>query len=156
MNIKHPIYHMVANVICIIVLIGMIAFLALSWNDLPDQIPMHYDFAGNVDKYGSKASALFLPILAVVMYIIITVTERFPKSWNTGVEVNERNMEFIYNELKDMGVTLKLMTTLLFAAISYFVFTSTTLPIWFMPVFMVAIFAPIIKYGIATSKAKRM
>ena len=55
-----------------------------------------------------------------------------------------------------MVVTLKLMITLLFAAISYFIFTSTTLPIWFMPVLMVAIFAPIIKYGIATSKAKKM
>ena len=156
MNIKHPIYHMAANIICIIVLIGMIVFLALSWNDLPDQIPMHYDFAGNIDRYGSKASALFLPILAVIMYITITVTERFPKSWNTGVEVNERNMEFIYNEIKDMVVTIKLATTLLFAVISYFVFSGAALPFWVMPVFMVAIFAPIIKYGIAASKAKRM
>ena len=156
MNVKHPIYHMAANILCIIVLAALVIFTIFAWKDIPDQIPTHYDFAGNPDAYGGKASALILPILAVVMYIIMTFTERFPKAWNTGVEVNERNMEFIYNEIKDMLVTIKLMITLLFAFISYFTLTMASLPVWLMPVFMVVIFAPIIKYGIAASKAKRM
>ena len=156
MTVKHPIYHLVANILCIITIVALFGFLFFSWNDLPEQIPMHYDFEGNVDSYGGKASALFLPILAAVIYITVTITEKFPKAWNTGVQVNERNMEFIYNEIKDMVVTIKLVCTLLFAGISYFVFTGAELPMWFMPVFMVAIFAPIVKYGIATSKARKM
>lgn len=44
---------------------------------LPDKIPAHYNFAGEVDRYGSKFELLILPILTIVfvatMEIIIGI-----------------------------------------------------------------------------------
>ena len=42
---------------------GTVVFLLLS----PDQVPLHYNFAGEVDRIGSKYENLFFPLFAVVL-----------------------------------------------------------------------------------------
>ena len=41
---------------------------------LPDQVPMHYDFAGNIDGWGSKWVNLLLPGVVLLMGIIAYFT----------------------------------------------------------------------------------
>lgn len=43
---------------------------------LPDTIPVNYDDLGNVSRYGSRYElVLFLPVVMVLMYLIITFIE---------------------------------------------------------------------------------
>ena len=42
----------------LIILLPMLAGIIL-WEQLPEQIPMHWNFAGEVDRWGSKAFAVF-------------------------------------------------------------------------------------------------
>lgn len=35
--------------------------------ELPDTIPAHYDFKGNVDRFGSKYELLILPVVTIGM-----------------------------------------------------------------------------------------
>ena len=42
----------------LIILLPMLAGIIL-WKQLPEQIPMHWNFAGEVDRWGSKAFAVF-------------------------------------------------------------------------------------------------
>ncbi len=51
-----------------------IAFLSLigtvvALSFLPDQIPVHFDFAGNADRIGSKYESLIFPVLIIVLTI---------------------------------------------------------------------------------------
>ena len=44
---------------------------------LPDQIPMHYDFQGNVDRFGSKYELFIYPGLMVIMVIMWMLMLRY-------------------------------------------------------------------------------
>ncbi|MDR0778646.1 MAG: DUF1648 domain-containing protein [Methanomassiliicoccaceae archaeon] len=53
----------------------LITLVALQF--LPDQIPAHYNSAGEVDRWGSKYESLFLPIMAVAMGLFLIWMTKF-------------------------------------------------------------------------------
>ena len=38
-------------------------YLALIWKGLPQEVPMHFDHRGQVDRYGDKMELLLIPLL---------------------------------------------------------------------------------------------
>ena len=86
-------FDIILNGLCLIILVSTILFLILTWSKIPDKVPMHYDFAGNIDRWGSKLEILILPIITWIMYVFMTIIEKFPEAWNTGVKVTEENIE---------------------------------------------------------------
>ena len=44
---------------------------------LPDQIPAHYNFAGEVDRMGSKYETLLLPAFAVLMGAFLLLLAKY-------------------------------------------------------------------------------
>ena len=55
--------------VALLSLIGTAALLPL----LPESVPMHYDLAGNVDRWGSKYENLIFPILILLIALILTL-----------------------------------------------------------------------------------
>lgn len=53
---------------------------------------------------GGQAGVVAVPIVAAIIYAVITLVERFPKIWNTGVTVTDENRGRIYGVLKSMNV----------------------------------------------------
>lgn len=68
----------VINIICLLVLIGTTVFLIAYWKNIPNEIPMHYNAAGEVDNMGDKSSVIMLPILNWIMFGIMSVIELCP------------------------------------------------------------------------------
>jgi len=59
------------SVLCALIILPYI-YLATIWNKLPDQVPMHFNLAGNVDRWSAKTTLLFLPgILGIGMYFLM-------------------------------------------------------------------------------------
>lgn len=57
----------------VLILISLAASFYFYAN-FPDQVPTHWNFAGEVDSYSSKAfTAFFFPVLAVLMYFLFLV-----------------------------------------------------------------------------------
>ena len=54
MNIKNTLADTVMEYICRILLIGTLIYLIVRWNALPEQIPVHYNAAGEIDGWGGK------------------------------------------------------------------------------------------------------
>lgn len=53
-----------------VLIAAMFALAALMWKRTPDSIPIHWNFAGNVDGYGGKFQGLLLqPIIAAGAYL---------------------------------------------------------------------------------------
>ncbi len=49
-------------------------YLAYVWNQLPEQVPLHYNIKGEVDRYGDKSELILIPILLpVLIYAIFLV-----------------------------------------------------------------------------------
>lgn len=67
----------------IIILLPMVAGLVL-WNQLPEQIPFHWNAAGEVDDWASKGVAVFVPSAAMLalQWLCVLVTSTDPKKQN--------------------------------------------------------------------------
>ncbi|MGN0152607.1 MAG: DUF1648 domain-containing protein [Wujia sp.] len=121
----------ILNILCLIVLIGITIYLIIRWNSIPKLIPSHYDFAGNVDSYGSKGSVLMMPILGWILYILVTVLEMFPGVWNTGVKVTEQNKFRVYAVLRLMMDIIKFIMVVSFSYITICMVEFIHLGMWF-------------------------
>lgn len=60
------------------------AIIPLIWNSLPEQIPMHWNFAGEIDSWSPKYPGIFyIPLLNVVMYVLFLVIPKIdPRKQN--------------------------------------------------------------------------
>ena len=123
-----------------IMLIGTLAYLILGWSSFPDQIPMHYNGAGEIDRWGGKGEIIFLEVVMWILYLGIGLVEKYPQIWNTGVEVTPQNKERVYRILKYMLKTLKTLTALIFAYLIVNSLQGTPLPGWFTPVTLILVF----------------
>jgi uncharacterized membrane protein len=154
MQIKRSKYHIVANLICLILLLGIIIYLGINWNNIPDKIPGHYNFMGVVDRWGNKGELIILPIVGWITYLGMTTLEQFPQVWNTGVTVTAENKERVYLILKNMLVTVKLLVVINFVYLTITSALGKNLPIWFLPVFLILMFGSIIFFTIKLFRAK--
>ena len=67
MNIKREIP------LLIVVLIPFV-YLAYIWNSLPETVPIHWNYKGEIDDWGNKSSLIFLTfLLPGLTYIVFTV-----------------------------------------------------------------------------------
>jgi len=56
----------------LLVTIIPIVYLLFVWTKLPEQVPMHWNFQGDIDKYGSKASLVYLILLInIPIYLLM-------------------------------------------------------------------------------------
>ncbi len=58
-------------------LVGMFALAASAWSTAPARIPMHWNFAGQVDRYGGRFEGLLaVPLLALAIYLLMIFLPR--------------------------------------------------------------------------------
>lgn len=136
--------NVVFNILCLIMLIGITVFLIIKWDSIPSVVASHYDFAGNVDSFGKKSSILMSPIMAWILYIVITVVSFFPGAWNTGVKVTEDNKERVYGVLLNMMNIIKTIIVFVFCYLTVCMALEYRLPAWLTIVEIGLIFGTII------------
>ena len=72
---------------------------ALLYDRLPDQMPMHWNMHGEVDRYGSRLEGAFLlPAIMAAMAVLMPVLPRARPNWMFGIRTpwtlsNERVWE---------------------------------------------------------------
>lgn len=60
-----------------VLILGMIAAAVVLWPWAPEKIPVHWNIAGQVDRYGGKLEGLLLmPLLAVGIYFLLLLLPR--------------------------------------------------------------------------------
>ena len=140
MKIENTKADRILDIIGWILLIGTLAYLILGWSSFPDQIPMHYNGAGEIDRWGGKGEIIIIEVVMWILYLGIGLVEKYPQIWNTGVEVTPQNKERVYRILKYMLKTLKTLTALIFAYLIVNSLQGTPLPGWFTPVTLILVF----------------
>ena len=67
-GVRTTLYQRIAGILAPVIYAGVLLLIALRWRYLPEQIPTHYDFAGNVNGWGSRWTLLTVrqpPISAI-------------------------------------------------------------------------------------------
>ncbi len=84
-----------------------------------------------------------LLVVGWIMFIGLSVVEKFPQIWNTGIQVTEQNKEKVYRILKNMIGTIKLLVALVFSYLTLQSATGENLSPLFLPVFLILMFGSI-------------
>ena len=136
-----------------VVLLGSIAFILIRFPSLPEQIPTHYNMAGEIDGYGGRFSLLLMPLIGLVMDASLVLVGRFPKSWNTGVRITLYNRVRVYRLLRDLLAELRFTTALFFGGFAVY---QSLMPEHFsgnvIGLLIMLMFAPLVRYFIRLFK----
>ena len=143
------------SIVSLLSIVGVVVYLILAWNTIPDKIPGHYNAAGEVNRWGSKSELIVLPIMSVLLYGLITLIERYPQIWNTGVRVTEENRAAVYRLLKSMISLVKMLVLLVLASLTVLSSLSLSLPIWYLPAFIVVLFGTIASFVFRLNRLRK-
>lgn len=146
-------------------LLGWLILLALwgltisHFSTLPDTIPTHFNASGEADGFGSKASIIGLPVIATLLFIGLTVLNRYPHIFNYPAAITQDNALRLYTLATRMLRYLKLVLVLVFGGIEFMTIQHATrkaagLGAWFLPLTLVLIFIPLIYFVIKSIKEK--
>jgi len=148
MKLRNSVFDIAVNIVCLLQLAGIVLYLLITWNSLPDQIPGHFGADGVVTRYDGRGALLVGPIFAWVLFGGIVLLERFPQVWNTGVTVTEKNKAKVYRTIKSLLATTKLIMVTAFVFIAIIQSLARNLPGWFLPVFIWLLVAALVFFVI--------
>jgi uncharacterized membrane protein len=98
----------------------IISFISLAGTTIvlqfmPDSVPMHYDMAGNIDRWGSKYENLIAPIIIMVMSLFWTIFIRYfeKKALKTHDEKESAGAKSNAKVISIVGLCMAAMFTVL-------------------------------------------
>ena len=66
------------DVLALLMIVAMFILAAVHWSAAPSQIPVHWNFAGEPDRFGGRFEGLFgLPLAAAGVYALLLLLPRF-------------------------------------------------------------------------------
>ncbi len=140
MKLKRRKIDVIIEGLCFAMMFGTLIYLAARWTSLPSEIPMHYNRAGEIDRWGSKWEIIPLVAFEWLMYIVLTAVGQCPQIWNTGVKITEENRDRVYRTLKNMLNTTKLCMVGIFNFLMVNIATGAPLSRWFLPAVLILVF----------------
>ncbi len=141
---KSNIFDKIAVALSLLILLAATIFVVINWGDLPEQIPSHYNFKGEVDGYGGKGILVFTLVMGWVMVLTFSILGMFPALWNTGVERTPANAAAVNRIIRDMMSVMQISLAAMFSYMSVMPALGETMGSWFMPVFLITIFGTLI------------
>jgi uncharacterized membrane protein len=71
----------------LLILIAPFVIIAFVWNQMPERIPIHWDYQGHANGYGSKGLGLFLlPIINIgIAALLGSLSKVDPKAWKMNL-----------------------------------------------------------------------
>lgn len=147
----------IIEVISCVLLIAIWILTITNCRNLPETIPIHFDSKGVADGFGNKSMLFHLPIVASVIFIGLTILNKFPHTFNYLQEITIENAFKQYRNATRMMRVLKLIIVLIFGLISYQVIKHATGQIegigsWFLPFVMISIFVTTFYFLIKSSQ----
>jgi hypothetical protein len=138
--------------------ISLIALAVLVWitydalygpNHLTGRIPTHFGIDGTPNAWGEPRMLLLLPAVAIFLYLLMTITSRFPNAFNYPVRVTPQNRAQLQAIALNMVALLTTETVCLFAGLHYQIILSVrqqtnTISVAFMPGALIIIFGTIV------------
>lgn len=142
-----------SEVLSFLTLACIIGLYLWRYEDLPDEIPLHYNLSGKADRFGSKNELWILLLVTILIYLSLTVLKKFPHIFNYPIEITSINASYQYTLAVRMLRILKLIILLIFFHIFYSVLNaSDSLPIIVIALEISSIFLTLLIYLILASK----
>jgi uncharacterized membrane protein len=146
----------IVECVSISLFVFLIIYTFLVYQQLPDTIPTHFSYKGEVDDFGSKSVLVLLPILGIVLYVGLFFLNKYPHIHNYMVNITEENALKNYRFSTRIVRYTNLFLAIVFTLIQYMMIVSaqgktTSLGSWIVPTiigvsFIIPIFLIIYQY----------
>lgn len=135
----------------LILLLGLWVLVAIAYPYLPEVIPIHFNLKGQADGFGSRDFIWLEPVVASVLYTVMTLVNRRPDTFNYPVRITPENAGRQYAMASRLMRYLKLVVVAVMLIIVLFVALpamgmALALPGWLLPAFLLLIFGPVVVY----------
>lgn len=143
-KIENDIYNILLDLTCGILLIISTTKVLTNWMKLPQIIPSHFNFAGEVNGFGNKNFILILPSAMIFLFIIFTILEKFPKRFNYPIKINHNNAEIQYKLVVKLLKITKVEILIIFTYLSNAIINSAingklTVNKMFLPIILISL-----------------
>lgn len=145
-----------------VIVIGISTFLLFYWKHIPEQVPLHWNLAGEIDDYSDAGSYIMLVIMMYFFFAGHTITKIIPsfdlKENLFGKELThkvskEKETEAI-NVLLGMLWACDLLVQMIFAYIILCGVFLRNLGVWFLPLMMILLIVDFVWFFIRMMKIK--
>lgn len=99
--------------------VSLFTIPAIFYGDLPDQIPIHYNFQGEPDNWSGKKMIFFMPIIGSFLCLLMYYLKDKPELYNYPVPVTEENRAHLFVLGKEMILVLNVLIVFLFNYINF-------------------------------------
>lgn len=156
LELPKSLFEKTLDIITAILYVAGIIYTIFIWNQLPDQVPAHYNGAGEVDRWGSKWLIIILPFIAALLAVGMSFLEKHPE-WHNYMKLNENNIEYQYKNSRLMMNVMKNECVLLFTFLTYnsaqvALGHSDSLGNAFIPIFLIVFFGTMAFFFIRSLK----
>jgi len=122
-----------------------------NWGSIPERVPSHFGLDGRPDAYAAKSSILLLPVIGFVIYLAITILDRYPYLFSYIWKITPENAYRQYQLAGTMLSAMKAEVIWIFnyialSAIKISLGKSDSLSPLFLPIMLLVIFGPICLY----------
>lgn len=159
LKIKKTSFHVFFDWFAGIVFIGIVLFWLFQLSSLPNEVPMHYNAKGEIDRYGSKWETIILPVISVFLWGMCSLIEKHPSLMNVPKKLTEDNKQEIFTISTHLLSVIKNFALLIFSFLIFEICwtakgNNQLLSSWFLPIILLVTFVPIIYYSIKLYKVK--
>ena len=148
-------YQRLAGILAPLILLVSVAVILILWRKLPEEIPTHYNAAGEIDGTGGRGTLLLMPLIGLAGDLLLALVSRMPRSWNTGVRVTVLNRARVYRLVRDLMADLRLSMALIFGGFGLYM---ASLPehfsAWFAVGLTLLVLIPMLRYFIRLPHAR--
>lgn len=116
------------EVIAGLLLIATWYFVATAYSDLPEKVASHFNFNGEPDAYAGKSSIWGLPVVASLLWMLLSIVNQFPHAFNFPYRLTEENVERQYRMAKRFMRIIKIWISGIFLFAAYSVVKSSESP----------------------------
>lgn len=123
MKIKLDTADKISEVVSVSVVLSSVCLVVYSLPKLPDIVPIHFNFSGEPDNYGSKYLLLLGPFIAFPIYALMTYISLHPEFYEYRMNMN-KPLEEQHKMTSKMTRSIKLVLMPMFFAITFFMLKS--------------------------------
>lgn len=116
----------ILKIINILFLILTLIFLIVQWNQIPMQIPTHYDLYGTMDNYGQKNSLIGFFIIELVIYLLLKGIQ-----WIVKLAINSSDTKKSFKQyISFIAESFIFVSNFSFSMLIYHMVTSSNISFW--------------------------
>ncbi|HEU5022188.1 MAG TPA: DUF1648 domain-containing protein [Bryobacteraceae bacterium] len=132
------------------------AEIAMRWNGLPAKIPTHFGIDGQPNGWGGPSGLLLLLGSTIVMFVLLTLAEKYQRLVNIPVKVDREAPE-VKRLIRSLAIVIKAVLSAGFFWITHVTIgiamgNRTAMGRVFLPLFLAAVFVPVVYYSLRLKK----